>query len=127
MIAMPARAKIPWTCCMAAAVLAGGAFGGGAAPVRASDLDDSERGKPVATNCVEVRTEAIFSGYAYNHFVHLANGCDKPMQCVVRTEATPDPTTVNLAKDEKKTVSTFRGSPSAEVKADVKCTPATAR
>ncbi len=85
-------------------------------------LDGSERAKPVG-NCVAVRTEAIYSGYGYNHVVRLSNTCGKPMRCEVRTAATPEPVRVDLAKDEEKELTTFRGSPASEVSASVKCEP----
>jgi hypothetical protein len=63
----------------------------------------------------------VYRAYGYDHLVHLDNQCKKPMQCRVSTNAAPEPVEVQLAVDEKRTLTTFRGSPARELTADVKC------
>ena len=76
---------------------------------------------PGVSECVEVRTEAIFSGYGYDHHVILRNGCDKTVRCEVTTNSNPEPTTVTLEKNEQQDIVMFRGSPASEVSATTKC------
>lgn len=71
--------------------------------------------------CVTWTTEAKFVGYAYNHYVHLDNSCEARFICRVTTDVNPDPITANVEPKSKKTVLTFRGSPSAQFKAEVQC------
>jgi hypothetical protein len=71
--------------------------------------------------CVTWKTEAKFSGFAYNHLVHFHNRCAHAVSCAVKTDINPKTETVSLAKGEKKTVLTFRGSPARKFKAEVKC------
>lgn len=75
-------------------------------------------------DCVTHRTEARYSGYGYDHFVHLENGCAKKARCVVSTNVNPEKQTVMLDAGAKQTVATFRGSPAREFQATVECTDA---
>jgi len=90
-----------------------------------AQADDSEKpsgGKPTDfSKCVDVRTEALYVAYGYDHHVHLTNGCDKAVRCEVTTNSNPQPTTVALAKGEHQDVVMFRGSPASAVNAKVKC------
>jgi hypothetical protein len=93
-------------------------------PARAAGpLDDGEREPPKNAKCVEVRPEARFSGYGYDHIVEIENNCDKVMSCVIKTDVNPEPTRISVAVKEKKSVVTFRGSPAREFRADVQCKP----
>ena len=95
--------------------------------VSLASADDSEQpksGKPSdVSQCVNVRTEALYIVYGYDHHVHLTNGCDKAVRCEVTTGANPEPTTVALAKGEHQDIVMFRGSPASVVNAKVKCKP----
>ena len=71
--------------------------------------------------CVKWKQESRFVGFAYDHLVHLTNGCDHPVRCDVSSDVNPEPTSVTLKKGEKKSVLTFRGSPSRKFKAKVAC------
>jgi hypothetical protein len=90
-----------------------------------ASADDSEKpknGKPAdVSQCVAVRTEALYIVYGYDHHVHLTNGCDKAVRCEVTTSSNPDPTTVALAKGEHQDIVMFRSSPASAVNAKVKC------
>jgi hypothetical protein len=90
--------------------------------------DDKAKPKPSAarsvSECIDVKTEAIYSGYGYDHHVHLRNGCDKSVRCEVTTSSNPEPTTVTLTKSEEQDVLMFRGSPASEVSATTKCVAA---
>jgi hypothetical protein len=73
-----------------------------------------------ALDCVEVWGEAYYI-LGYDHRVHLTNNCKKPVTCSVKTDVNPKSTQVDLAPGEKKTVITWRGSPSSDFKPDVNC------
>lgn len=88
----------------------------------ADNRDLPKNGKTAdVSQCVQVRTEAIYIPYGYDHHVHVTNGCDKAVRCEVTTSATPEATTVTLAPREHKDLVTFRGSPASAVNAKVKC------
>lgn len=82
----------------------------------------AEEGKPL--DCVHHRTEARYSGYGYDHLVHLDNTCAQAMACEVSTDANPEKQRVTVKGREKATVVTFRGSPAREFHATVECTEA---
>lgn len=88
----------------------------------AGPLDDSERGPGQATKCVEVRTQTPYRGYGYDHVVEIDNHCEKPASCTVKTDVNPEVQTVTVPAHETRSVTTFRGSPAREFKADVQCT-----
>jgi hypothetical protein len=65
-----------------------------------------------------VRAEA----YGYKHVVSLRNGCDKPVDCEVWTDADPTPRQVlRAAPGETVEVVTRIGSPASEVSAQKEC------
>jgi hypothetical protein len=76
--------------------------------------------------CVRFWTEARFAGVAYNHIVHVANGCSAPVSCAVTTSVNPEPQSVTVPSASKAEVVTFIGSPASTFTADVQCvrTPA---
>jgi hypothetical protein len=73
--------------------------------------------------CVTFSTEARFVGLAYNHIVHLANGCDVPQSCTVTTDVNPEPQTVAVPPRSTVQVVTFIGSPARTFTAAVQCSP----
>ena len=75
----------------------------------------------IAAKCVHWKAEALFQGLGFNHFVHLDNQCKHEMQCEVKTDVNPDPVTVELAPNTKKTIKTFNGSPASKFVAKVSC------
>lgn len=74
-----------------------------------------------SAGCVDWRSEAVFNGSGYNHLVHLASRCDKPVSCEVSSDLNPKPTQVVLAPGQSETVNTFLGSPSSEFIPKVAC------
>lgn len=93
-----------------------------ASAARADDSEKPSGGKSAdVSECVAVRTEALFIVYGYDHHVHVTNGCDKAVRCEVTTSSNPDPTTVVLAKGEHQDIVMFRSSPASAVNAKVKC------
>jgi len=93
----------------------------------ADDGENPKDSKPGdVSQCVKVRTEALYVAYGYDHHVHVTNGCDKAVRCAVTTSANPDPTTVSLASGEHRDIVMFRGSPASVVNAQVKCKAADA-
>lgn len=104
-----------------ALVLVAYAATGAAAPARAADPD---RKPPAPSECVKTRTEARYSGYGYDHIVHVTNGCPGAMRCAVTTSANPETTTITVARGKTESVVTYRGSPAREFTAHVACQPA---
>ena len=100
------------------AVWAAFLFLGIAMPGLANEPDTSAKSK---ASCVSWKAEARFVGVAYNHLVHLHNKCEYNAECEVTTDVNPKGSKVQLPKDKKTTVMTFRGSPSREFKAKVTC------
>lgn len=72
-------------------------------------------------DCVDVKSEARFSGVGYDHLVTLKSACKKRLKCVVRTNVNSEPATVTLDPGEEESVLTWRGSPAREFTPDVKC------
>ena len=89
-----------------------------AAQVRADDSEDPGAPKK---ECVAVSTEARYSSYGYDHIVTLRSACPTPQRCEVKTDAAPNPVSVELGATDTKSLVTFKGSPAREFKADVKC------
>ncbi len=71
--------------------------------------------------CIKVRARAQYGAYGYDHIVSIHDGCDKTAACVVRTDVNPDPMSVRVAPGKTEEVVTFRGSPSYEFHATVRC------
>lgn len=95
----------------------------GSAPA-ATRLDDGERDKPEAAGkCVKAKPEARYSGYGYDHLVHLDNTCKEDMLCTVTTNANARGVKVDVPKGEQRVVVTFRGSPAREFTYEVECAP----
>ena len=76
-----------------------------------------------APACVAVSTEARFVGHAYNHIVHIANGCSAAKSCAVATDVNPEPQLVSVPAGARAEVLTFRGSPARTFTAAVRCAP----
>ena len=104
-----------------AIALAGLAAVVAAAPTHAADPD---RKPPAPSECVKTRTEARYSGYGYDHIVHVTNGCASAMRCAITTSANPQATTVTVASGKTESVVTYRGSPAREFTAQATCQPA---
>ncbi len=110
------------------ALLAGAALalalGAAATPGARADDKPEKGGAPSAEKlpkCVDVRGEARYSGYGYDHLVEVANRCDKPVNCTVATDVNPQPQSISVKPGEKSSVQTFRGSPARAFKPDVAC------
>ena len=74
-------------------------------------------------SCVTFATEARFVGLAYNHIVHIANGCDAAKSCTVATDVNPERQAVTVPAGSTVSVVTFIGSPARTFAASVQCTP----
>jgi hypothetical protein len=86
------------------------------------ELAQGEHDAPKIPKCAHVSSEARYGAYGYDHLVEIENGCDHALQCTVKTDVNPEPSNVAVPAKETRTVVTFRGSPSREFKADVRCT-----
>lgn len=71
--------------------------------------------------CVDVTTEARFASIGYDHIVTLKSECKKAVKCQVRTNVTPEPSTVTLAPGAQESIVTWRGSPARVFTPDVTC------
>lgn len=74
--------------------------------------------------CIDVRAEARYSGYGYDHIVHVDNHCDKAQRCEVSTNVNPTVQRVTVAAGKTASVVTFRGSPARTFEPKVDCKPA---
>lgn len=83
------------------------------APASADDLE--------VPRCVEVTKSAPWVSYGHNHMVRIHNGCERAVRCEVSTDATPQPTNVEIAPDTTRELLTRRGSPSSVFEARVDC------
>lgn len=93
----------------------------------AGDAIAQDGGAPAPVTCVTSRTEARYSGYGYDHLVHLRSACEAVARCSVSTNVNPAPQTVRLEPGREATVVTFRGSPAREFTARVECALETPR
>jgi hypothetical protein len=81
-----------------------------------------ERGETTGNaECARVRTEARYVAYGYDHIVEVENGCEKAVQCTIATDVNPAISNLVVPPGQKRSVTTFRGSPAREFKADVAC------
>ncbi|MCA9602942.1 MAG: hypothetical protein R3A78_12475 [Polyangiales bacterium] len=76
---------------------------------------------PKQPSCITTSSEARFSGYAYDHIVHIQNDCDAQATCDVSTSVDPTPRQTTVAAHSKSDVVVRRGSPSREFSANVQC------
>ena len=75
----------------------------------------------VPVPCIQAWPEARYRNYAYDHIVHVFNGCARWATCDVSTDVNPEPIRVRLRPREHQEVLTFRGSPSSEFVPNVRC------
>jgi hypothetical protein len=81
-----------------------------------------ERGGPTGNpECVRVRTEARYVAYGYDHIVEVENACEKAVDCTITTDVNPASSNLAVPPRQTRSVTTFRGSPAREFKADVAC------
>jgi hypothetical protein len=71
--------------------------------------------------CVQVSSQAVYRNYGYDHIVSIANGCDETVSCDVFTSANPEHQKVDVPRNQRADVLTFRGSPSRAFVAHVDC------
>jgi hypothetical protein len=74
-------------------------------------------------SCVTFSTVARFAGLAYNHIVHIANGCNVAQSCTVTTDVNPEPQVATVPPRSTVAVVTFIGSPARTFIASVRCSP----
>jgi hypothetical protein len=71
--------------------------------------------------CVRSWGQTVATGPGYNHVVHVENGCERPVACVISTDVAPDPIQATVPAKESTELVTFRGSPSYTFKPHVEC------
>jgi len=74
-------------------------------------------------SCVRSWPEARNGTYGYDHIVHLESSCRMPSACRVSTDLTPTAVVVSVAPGEHVEVVTLRGSPAADFRPIVECSP----
>jgi hypothetical protein len=72
-------------------------------------------------SCVQARAEARYLGFAYDHWVHVHNACEKPVACTVSTNVNPDPIDFDVPAAETRSVLTFRANTSSQFTYDLSC------
>lgn len=72
-------------------------------------------------SCIRVEGVARWGASAYNHFVRVTNGCERPARCTVATDVNPQPQTIEVAPGRTVEVLTFRGSPARAFTPRVSC------
>lgn len=75
-----------------------------------------------APACVHARGEARYLGFAYDHYVHIRNACDREAACTVTTNVNPHPIDDRIPAGETHSVLTFRASPARTFTFDLRCT-----
>ncbi len=79
--------------------------------------------KPPGTPaCIQARPQARYVGFAYDHVVHIHNGCQPDAACSVTTNVNPEPVHARIPSGERRSVLTFRASPSRQFTYELRCT-----
>lgn len=81
----------------------------------------AEQAEPEFPACIRVSAFARYGAYGYDHLVTIANGCERAATCAVATNVNPSPVVVRVEAGQQETVLTFRGSPSSQFTATVRC------
>ena len=77
--------------------------------------------KPEFPPCIEVHAHAVHNSTGFDHVVSIANGCERDADCEVTTDVSPELIAVSVPASETRELVTFRGSPTHEFNARVKC------
>ncbi|HVW24445.1 MAG TPA: hypothetical protein VHC69_03710 [Polyangiaceae bacterium] len=72
-------------------------------------------------DCVRVWGEARYRNFAYDHIVHVNNGCPATALCDISTSANPTPTRVEVLPRQEIELLTFQGSPSHDFEIHAEC------
>jgi hypothetical protein len=71
--------------------------------------------------CVRASALARYGAMAYDHWVHVENGCPATVRCRVSTDVNPAVTEITLEPGQQRDVATFHGSPASVFSATVAC------
>jgi hypothetical protein len=75
-----------------------------------------------ADGCVVATAVPRYQGYGYTHTVELKNNCTRAVSCELWTDVDPTPhQTVQVQPGETGSVTTRKGSPAREFKAEKSC------
>lgn len=89
------------------------------APLAAAAQDNAPGERPA---CVEVQAIARWGAAAYNHWVRVENGCDRPVHCRISTNVSRETHEVTIAAGQHAERLTYRGSPARDFTPTVACT-----
>jgi hypothetical protein len=81
----------------------------------------AEQNDPEFPACVRVSAFARYGAYGYDHVVTIANDCEAIAACAVATNVNPSPILLRVEPGQQQSVVTFRGSPSSQFSATVRC------
>jgi hypothetical protein len=79
------------------------------------------RSLPQTPRCLEFWPEARYHDYAYDHIVHITNGCRARATCAVSSDVNPTVVEVLVPQGEHVEVLTTRGSQEREFRPRVDC------
>ena len=75
-----------------------------------------------ADSCTTATAAPRYQGYGYTHIVELKNNCARAVTCELWTDVDPTPRqTVQVQPGETGSVTTRKGSPAREYKAEKSC------
>jgi len=90
--------------------------------VASSMLAAPRQNREAPAGCIDVRSEARYRNYGYDHIVVLESRCSQKARCEVSTDVNPALETLSMPPSERAEVLTFRGSPARQFFARVRCT-----
>lgn len=73
--------------------------------------------------CIRAWKEAPYRNYGYDHIVAIHNGCPRAVQCTVTTSVNAHPAPATVAAGRTARVLTFRGAPTRDFRATIRCSP----
>lgn len=89
---------------------------------RAEPPNSDGNGVQSADSCTTATAAPRYQGYGYTHIVELKNNCARAVTCELWTDVDPTPRqTVQVQPGETGSVTTRKGSPAREYKAEKSC------
>lgn len=89
--------------------------------VLAGALTAPASGHPQSPPCIRSWQEVRYRNYAYDHVVHIGNGCRAKASCAVASDANPEWVRIIVLVAEQVEVVLRRGSPAREFTLRIEC------